>query len=386
MLNYLFIYGPLAASIILWGIMTAKLIKGLGRHKYRGIMTNAEVVKEKPSVSVCIPARNEVHAMVDCLERVIASSYPKLEIIVLDDHSADDTPNLIKSFASAGVRFVEGDTLPMGWLGKNYSLQRLAEEASGTYILFIDVDTRLSPDSIEELVAYMTYEKVDMLSVLPRRDDGFRLSVIFSTLRYFWELIFHSKKTPSSSSNAWMIRRELLMSTYEGFEHLKTSAQPETVLASQLMEKNTYRFLVGTPFIGVGYEKKWRSQVSTSVRLLYPLVGASIIKSFVASVALILLSSPLLVVITSFFVGWNIEQITALVIIGSYNVMYGIYTSHVWRRGWLIGALLWPYIIVQEAFILLISIERHVRGAVIWRGRQIRLSRRSGTITQHSEG
>ena len=38
-----------------------------------------------PSVSVCIPARNETHAMSECLESVLASDYPKLEAIVLDD-------------------------------------------------------------------------------------------------------------------------------------------------------------------------------------------------------------------------------------------------------------------------------------------------------------
>ena len=63
--------------------------------------------------------------MNDCLERVVASTYPKLEIIVLDDHSQDNTSALIKSFAHKGVRFVEGTKLPEGWLGKNHALQLL---------------------------------------------------------------------------------------------------------------------------------------------------------------------------------------------------------------------------------------------------------------------
>ena len=46
--------------------------------------------------------------MTDALHRVIASTYPKLEIIVLDDLSADKTPALIKAFAQDGVRFIEG--------------------------------------------------------------------------------------------------------------------------------------------------------------------------------------------------------------------------------------------------------------------------------------
>ena len=67
-----------------------------------------------PSVSVCIPARNETHAMAECLERVLASDYPKLEILVFDDNSADDTSTIIRSFAQEGVRFVAGTELPEG--------------------------------------------------------------------------------------------------------------------------------------------------------------------------------------------------------------------------------------------------------------------------------
>ena len=78
-----------------------------------------------PSVTVCIPARNEDHALTDCLHKVLASDYEKLEIIVVDDNSVDNTSVLIKSFAHAGVRFVAGSELPEGWLGKNHSLQML---------------------------------------------------------------------------------------------------------------------------------------------------------------------------------------------------------------------------------------------------------------------
>ena len=38
-------------------------------------------VAELPTVTICITARNETHAMTRCLEHVVASEYPKLEII-----------------------------------------------------------------------------------------------------------------------------------------------------------------------------------------------------------------------------------------------------------------------------------------------------------------
>src|SRR5690606_35949029 len=159
-----------------------------------------------PSVTVCIPARNEAHALLDCLPLVIASDYERLEIIVLDDVSGDETSSLIKSFASEGVRFVKGQPLVSGWLGKNHALEGLLAEASGSYILFMDVDTRLAPQAVSNLVRFALSKRASMVSVLPRREDGWRASVIMSPLRYFWELVFNRRLLPASASNAWLVR------------------------------------------------------------------------------------------------------------------------------------------------------------------------------------
>jgi hypothetical protein len=69
--------------------------------------------KELPSVSVLIPARDETDALQVCLQSLIANDYPKLEIIVLDDCSINRrTPEIIRSFAHDGVRFVPGNIPP----------------------------------------------------------------------------------------------------------------------------------------------------------------------------------------------------------------------------------------------------------------------------------
>ena len=109
-------------------VLMARTVQTLRRHRYRA---KEHLDSEYPSVSVCIAARNETHALAQCLERVLKSDYPKLEILVLDDSSTDDTSLIIKSFASAGVRFIPGAALPSGWLGKNHAYQTLIDEARG---------------------------------------------------------------------------------------------------------------------------------------------------------------------------------------------------------------------------------------------------------------
>jgi chlorobactene glucosyltransferase len=365
---------------ILYAILLGVLVVGTWRLRFaykhfrmRQSLSPADAKHEAPSVTVCIPARNEGHALTDCLERVIASTYEKLEIIVLDDLSADKTPTLIKSFASEGVRFVEGKALPSGWLGKNHALQELLEEASGSYVVFMDADTRIAPHSIEQLVAYAQKEDALMVSVLPRREDGWRSSVIFSTLRYFWEVMFHRKESPATASSAWMIHRKTLVDTWNGFSEFKSAIQPESKFSSTFMASGRYRFLIGTPELGIGYEKKWQSQVDTSIRLLYPLLGSRLAHTLVALLDMLIVASPLFIVLGGFIFGWGYHQVAAGVFWVLFAGLYGSYLRLVWKRAWWLAALLWPFIVLQEIVVLVLSAERYRRKTVMWKGRSVKL-------------
>ncbi|MFZ5845672.1 MAG: glycosyltransferase family 2 protein [Patescibacteria group bacterium] len=53
----------------------------------------------KPKVSVCIPAYNSSKFLADCLDSVLAQSFEDFEIILVDNHSADNTLEIAKSYA-----------------------------------------------------------------------------------------------------------------------------------------------------------------------------------------------------------------------------------------------------------------------------------------------
>jgi len=366
LLLYLLYVVLLAAFVV--GAWRLKTVLGLFRMK----PLHAVAKNTLPSVTVCIPVRNEEHAMTEALQRVIASDYPKLEVIVLDDQSGDNTPALIKAFAHEGVRFVEGAPLHPGWLGKNHALQELLHEASGSYVLFMDVDTRIAPHTISQLVAYAQQEAALMVSVLPRREDGPRASVLFSTLRYFWEVMFHRNASPAVASSAWLIERQTLLTKWQGFNAFKADVQPEAKIAAELAVAGQYRFVIGTPQLGLSYEKKWRSQIDTSTRLLFPLIGAKIANAIIAALDLIVLASPLLIVLGGFVFGWGIHQLIAEIFWLLFASLYAVYLRQVWAHGWWIGALLWPVIALQEAFIILKSAERYSKNLVTWKGRKVK--------------
>lgn len=333
---------------------------------------------ELPSVSVCLPARNENNSMTECLESVLASNYPKMEVIVLDDASSDNTSHLIKAFAHAGVRFVAGKPRPSDWLGKNFALETLLEESSGKYVLFMDVDTRLSPTAIRSLVEKIAHDNLAMISVIPQRYDTFRASTWFSTLRNFWELVLDSKYRPGSSSAAWLVDRKMLADELGGFEIWRDDVQPELYIANEVAKTDQHRLIVSTPELGVRFEKKWSSQIETGRRTLLPRFGNSILSVLVGVGLLCLIVLPQLVVILSWVEGWweFLWIQLALGVIAS--VIFAYYCRLVWRNRWWIGFFVAPYVAWQEIFLMISSIIGYKRGTITWKGRRVDRPTRKG--------
>lgn len=371
MFTALFI-GLLGAVALVIIVSFIRLERAIRRHTYRPTSIDVEL----PTVSVCIPARNEMHAMTECLERVLASDYPKLEIIVLDDSSVDDTSVLIKSFAHAGVRFVDGRALPDGWLGKNNALQGLLEEASGRYILFLDVDTTLKPSSITRIAEQLLAHNLPLISVMPQREDGLRASIFLGTLRYFWILFMGSDKNPAVSAATWLVSREKLLAI-GGLTEYKDHTQPEIEVAKALDAVNGSQLIISNKDLGVSYEKKWTSQVETSIRLLRPLFRNSLSASLVVFLLCFVAIFPIASLISFVVLGNIFGVYLASIVLLLTTILSLRYFKVAWRYGWWLGAIHWPYVVLQEAILTLVSIITYARNAVTWKGRPIRNGRRS---------
>lgn len=316
-----------------------------------------------PSVSICISARNETHAMTQCLERVVATEYPKLEVIVLDDGSRDDTSTLIKAFAHAGVRFIEGTSLPDGWLGKNYALSVLAKEASGEYVFFMDVDTLIERKTLLQVMSYVVEHQTAMASIIPMRNDHFQASTLLTTMRYFWTMLAYRSPHPRAAANAWVIEREAVVDAFANDESLPLTVQLVSSLAQKLTTSGKkVRLLISNKQLGLRYEKRWSSQIETSIRLLYP---QSRQHWYVVLGIAMLLTLSLVPYVALIWTPW------AFVLIGVQFLLAYYYLSKVWARYRLIGALLLPITVVQEIILYLVSAYRYNFGTVTWKGRPI---------------
>ena len=131
-----------------------------------GVVSRADAA----SVSVLIPARDEESNIARCLDSALAQGPSVLEVLVYDDHSRDRTPEIVAAYARGDrrVRLVEPEALPDGWCGKTFACARLAEEARGRWLLFIDADARLRRHAVQFIVGEALARGVTLLSCWPR--------------------------------------------------------------------------------------------------------------------------------------------------------------------------------------------------------------------------
>lgn len=120
-------------------------------------------------ISVLIPARDEVAVIGDTVRRMLAQTYPRFELLVLDDHSTDGTAEVARIAAGgdARLRVIAGAALPAGWGGKNWACHQLAEAAQGDWLLFTDADTIWAPDALTAVAAEAERSRADLLTVWP---------------------------------------------------------------------------------------------------------------------------------------------------------------------------------------------------------------------------
>ncbi len=126
---------------------------------------------EAPLISVCVPARNEEQNIRACVEALLKQTYPRFEIIVVDDRSMDATPQILSRLATQHSRLtvINGSDLPAGWAGKPHALTQAASAARGEWLCFVDADTRLAPEALSSVYAKTLETGADLFTILTRQ-------------------------------------------------------------------------------------------------------------------------------------------------------------------------------------------------------------------------
>jgi glycosyltransferase involved in cell wall biosynthesis len=96
-----------------------------------------------PLVSIVIPSYNSSGFLRETLNSLLEQTYTPIEIILVDDGSTDNTPEVVKPYISKGVKYIYKKN------GGVSSARNLGfERSTGNYICFMDADDWFYPDNI----------------------------------------------------------------------------------------------------------------------------------------------------------------------------------------------------------------------------------------------
>ena len=111
----------------------------------------------RPPVSVLIPAYNEEAVIVETVSAALASNYPPLDVVVVDDGSTDHTLNLLETHFGhdARVRIITQSNR-----GKPGALSRALAEVTSQIVVTIDADTWIERDAVVKLVRHFADSSV----------------------------------------------------------------------------------------------------------------------------------------------------------------------------------------------------------------------------------
>ena len=117
--------------------------------------TKSSVLKfqssNSPTVSIVIPAFNEAERIGSSLQQIFSfldRNALSAEIIVVDDGSADRTPEIAMSFKSERLQVISNDVNR----GKGYSVRKGFLQSKGTWVLFTDSDLSAPIEEVNELL------------------------------------------------------------------------------------------------------------------------------------------------------------------------------------------------------------------------------------------
>lgn len=143
----------------------------------------------RPHLSVLLPMRNEALRMQPCLDALLPQLTDGTELLILDDNSDDDTATLVQGAIAdyPQARLIQAQTEPpAGWLGKPWACHRLAQEARGEILVFLDADVVLSPTGLAVAAAMLTPEVAALCPYPTQLTKGFLGGLIQPLLQWSW--------------------------------------------------------------------------------------------------------------------------------------------------------------------------------------------------------
>jgi len=180
-----------AGAAVLWsGVLLAPWRAWSTKERLDGDGDAAGGRVDCSGVTALIPARDEAPV----LARTIAAlrdQGPGIEIVVINDQSADDTADIARSAGGPSCRVITGTPMPDGWVGKMWALEQGRRLVRTPLTLLLDADIELRPGIVGALLARRRADGRQLLSLMAVLEmDSLWDKLLIPAFVYFFKLLY----------------------------------------------------------------------------------------------------------------------------------------------------------------------------------------------------
>jgi cellulose synthase/poly-beta-1,6-N-acetylglucosamine synthase-like glycosyltransferase len=167
-LMVVFIFIAILLSVLYYAIIIYYRIayKAIPKYETLGLTMDSTMglsPLHKTKLSIIIPARNEAANIENCLNSILQNNYPinLFEIIVVDDHSEDETAGIVKKYATQNVKLILLKDFVNDKINsyKKKAIEVAIAQASGTLIITTDADCVVPPTWLQTIAQFYEEKK-----------------------------------------------------------------------------------------------------------------------------------------------------------------------------------------------------------------------------------
>ncbi len=341
-----------------------------------------------PAVAVVLPVRDEEACLERCLRSLVTQEGVPYEVIVVDDHSTDRTPEIIKKFRDVqdcpfigpksslvNFRALNAPTLPPGWTGKSNAVWAGVQESKAEWLLFTDADTVHLPGSLARAVTEAEEHHAVLLSYSPHQEietftERVLMPVVFSELacQYPPKLVSDPESECAAANGQYLLVRRDIYFAIGGHRAISGSILEDVALARRVKRSSgRIRFRYGGDQVSTRMYRSWqqlRDGWTKNLALLFPRPRS--LASARAAEAVSLLLAFMAVMIASASGRFTASMVAlALTLALWIRIFARLRRAHAGLLNEALGVLGLPVF----AWLLVRSAKAHESGRVTWKDR-----------------
>ena len=329
-------------------------------------------------ISAIVPARNEEANIARAVESLDAQA-EMCEIIVVNDQSSDQTPQILTELRSRilKLRVIDVTALPAGWVGKNFAAATGSQAATGEWLLFVDADTELFPGAARHALADATQHAASLVSYSPEQvmetlAEDILIPFVYTRLaeRFSFERVNDPGSQEAAANGQFLLIRRDAYEAVGGHEAVRARVLEDVALARLVKASGRNIFFgPGQGIVRTRMYQTFGAMWQGWTKNLYELMGGTLgglAREIVETFPWLEIALLICGLMATGRGRWILISAALIVLIGS-HLRY----ARSLRRN------RYPLSIIQfympasllYAAVLTASYWKHARGAVAWKGR-----------------